>query len=109
MTLERFLEIIENKEYERIEYNDNKSMITDPYIKIYTRNGAFIKFYYGSYSKSLFKPLIKYCQVIFFIPEKDKGVASFDIEENDDEFKFYKSLFFKLVEEVKQNQAKKYF
>ena len=109
MTLERFLEIIENKEYEKIEYNDNKNMITDPYIKIYTRNGAFIKFYYGSYSEGLFKPLIKYCQIIFFIPEKDKGVASYEIDENTDNFEFYKSLFFELVEEVKQNQTKKYF
>ena len=109
MTLERFLEIIENKEYERIEYNDNKNMLADPYIKIYTRNGAFIKFYYGSYSEGLFKPLIKYCQIIFFIPEKDRGVASFEIEENDNKFNFYESLFFKLVEEVKQNQIRKYF
>lgn len=109
MTLERFLEIIDNKEYEKIEYNDDNRIISDSHIKIYTKNGAFIKFYCGSYSKNLFKPLVKYYQIIFFVPERNKGVASYVIENDNDNFEFYKSLFLKLVEEVKQEQAKKYF
>ena len=109
MTLERFLEIIDNKEYEEIEYYDKNGTVCDPYIKIYTKNGAFIKFYYGSHSNGLFKPFIKYCQILFFIPERNKSVASYEIEEDYDNFEFYKSLFFKLVEEIKQEQAKKYF
>ena len=109
MTLERFLEIVNNKEYKELEYYEAATMIDDPYIKIYTRNGAFIKFYYGIYSKGLFKPFAKYCMIVFFVPEKDRAVASYDIDQDDDRFKMYKELFFELKTQIDNAQAEKYF
>ncbi len=112
MTLERFLEIINNKEYEKMEYFEGNGMTIDPCIKIHTKNGAYIRFYCGWGFKKLrlFKSeIIDYCQIIFFVPGKDKAVASFEINEDDDRFKMYKDLFGNLVEEIKREQAEKYF
>lgn len=112
MTLERFLEIVNNKEYERLDYKhkiDPSLLLYTNYIDIYTRNGAFIRFYNEFYFKKLFGPKVWYCDICFFIPEKSTAVANFRIEEDEYMYKTLTEIFEQLIKEVKKEQANKYF
>lgn len=76
---------------------------------IYTKNGAFIRFYNEFYLKKFFGKSVWYYDICFFIPGKKTAVASFRIEESDYMYKTLTDIFDQLVQEVKKEQANKYF
>ena len=112
MTLERFLEIVNNKEYKKLDHKYKKNaglLLYTDYIDIYTKNGAFIRFYNVFYLKKFFGPGAWYYDIYFFIPDEDTAVASFRIEESSYMYKTLTEIFDQLVKEVKKKQANKYF
>ena len=112
MTLERFLEIVNNKEYEKLDHKYKKNarlLLYANYITIYTKNGAFIRFHNEFYLKNFIGKIVWYYDICFFVPGKDTAIASFRIEEGDYMYKTLTEIFDQLVKEVKKEQANKYF
>ena len=116
MGLERFLEIINNKEYEKLEYV-NKPIapgcpLQDNYINIYTKNGAFIRLSYDWYLKKtsfMHREKTCYYRINFFVPEENTSIATFIIEEDDYMFKTLNEIFSKLKIEINEIRINKYF
>ena len=112
MTLERFLEIINNKEYEKLEYSNSHNMARfhDDSIKIYTRNGAFIRFRLDYHVKGFFHMTVtSYFDIHFFVPGEDRSVSNYRVTEQESIYKTLQSLFYLLKAEIRQEQANKYF
>lgn len=113
MSLERFLEIVNNKEYEKLKHeshNNASLFICEEYIDIYTKNNAFIRLRFNCHVKGFFKmQIIKYYSVNFFVPEKNKSIASFEVTEYDSMFKTLNEIYKSLKKEVNKELAKKYF
>lgn len=109
MTLERFLEIINNKEYEKLEYVNSLKFL-DNCIDIHTRNGAFIRFRFDCHTKGFFHMTsTPYFDVLFFVPEENIAVSNYRITEGEPMYETLKELFVLLKSEVKKEQANKYF
>ena len=108
MNVQRLLEIVDNKEYERVEFHDDNDDVTDSYyIDIYTKNGAFIEVTYGWEIKNLFfkEYKVDYCRVSFFVPEFDYAIKSFTIYEDEN---MYKTLI-DLKDTINKQSFDKYF
>ena len=112
MTLERFLEIINNKEYEKLEYVNQYNtalLFRNNYIDIYTKNGAFIRFRFDHHVEGFFRMKIKpYCDILFFVPEEDIAVSSHRISEEECMYETLKELFDQLKAKIMQEQADEY-
>ncbi len=108
MNVQRLLEIVDNKEYERVEFHDDNDDVTDSYyIDIYTKNGAFIEVAYGWIIENLFfkKYKVDYCRISFFVPELDHAIKSFMVYENES---MYKTLI-DLKDTIDKQSFDKYF
>lgn len=114
--LDRLFEIVENKRYDYAEYTiryANHPILKDYCIRIYTRDGAYIRiindwFIEGGILKGY---RVDRFHVAFFVPNKDTAIESCSIRDDQDEIMYEKlnKLFNEVRQNIKEDTMNKYF
>ena len=113
LNIEYFYKIIEEKKYEKLKYNHIYNSVTadDEYIKIYTKDGAYIRFSKNWYLDGGLLKCRKISRFIinFFVPEEDTSIKTIVRIDTDSDYKKLDYLFDELIKEIRNNQVEKYF
>lgn len=114
--LERLFEIVENKEYEYAEHeerNNGNYLFRDSRIKIYTKDGAYIRIIKDWFiDGGIFRGhRVDRYHISFFVPDQNTAIDSYDVcdDKHEEVYKKMTKLFNDIKQNIKDDAMKKYF